>query len=348
MGTFEKLGLKQVVKTTEETLTIDSDHQIFRLLSKNELAPYREIYRFMHIGLVQVEFKPFTLRGLPESFITALRDSRNQNWKKSLIGTIHTTLAYGPVYFNAYPNLQISLQDENSLSSLMLNVKLHGYDYLPRSEVVCICYRIYYKLLHSLNPMCRMIDFKNETILIETNFGKSMVVTRRPIQWDEIDFPHEWLIEGFTGQLKDWWDNYVYTEQRDKILQAIKQEGEQHLTKNIVYTLVHNIIEHFSGRWSDNSKTIRTMLQNLRCKTLTSFRFYKDVFLSRVMELPECNSSHWKSKFIDGLPALFVERVRKTIRGDSHSINYDNYTYGKLIIACIPEGLSLCNEIKLN
>ncbi|KAG5632672.1 hypothetical protein H5410_004389 [Solanum commersonii] len=73
----------------------------------------------MHIGLVQVAFKPLTLRGLPESFIAALRDGRNHNLKKSLIGTIQTSLAYRPVYFNAYPNLQISLQDENSLSSLI-------------------------------------------------------------------------------------------------------------------------------------------------------------------------------------------------------------------------------------
>ncbi|XP_070013503.1 uncharacterized protein [Nicotiana sylvestris] len=56
------------------------------------------------------------------------------------------------------------------------------------------------------------------------------------------------------------------------------------------------------------------MLQNLRCKTLTSFRWYKDVFLSRVMELPESNSTHWKSKFIDGLPPLFAERIRKKIK----------------------------------
>ncbi|KAG5571218.1 hypothetical protein H5410_060984 [Solanum commersonii] len=63
----------------------------------------------------------------------------------------------------------------------MLNVKLHGYDYMPGTEVICICYRIYYKLLHTLNPMCKMIDLKNETTLIETNF--------------EIDFPQEWVIE---------------------------------------------------------------------------------------------------------------------------------------------------------
>ncbi|KAG5609746.1 hypothetical protein H5410_021027 [Solanum commersonii] len=153
MGTFEKLGLKQVVKTTEETITINSDHQTFRLLSENHLAPYRDIYRFMHIGLLLVAFKPLTLHGLPESFIAALIDGINHNWKKSLIGTIQTNI----------------FTDENSLSSLMLIVKLHGYDYILGAEVVCICYRIYYKLLHTLNPMCKVIDLKNETILIETN-----------------------------------------------------------------------------------------------------------------------------------------------------------------------------------
>lgn len=45
---------------------------------------------------------------------------------------------------------------------------------------------------------------------------------------------------------------------------------------------------------------------------------------------------------------LFAERVRKVLRGPSLSINYDEYTYGKLINVCTQEGLVLCNEIKLN
>ena len=36
MGTFEKLDFKQIVKTTEETITVDSDHGTFRLLSEND------------------------------------------------------------------------------------------------------------------------------------------------------------------------------------------------------------------------------------------------------------------------------------------------------------------------
>lgn len=52
------------------------------------------------------------------------------------------------------------------------------------------------------------------------------------------------------------------------------------------------------------------------------------------MELPECNSTHWKSKFIDELPPLFAERVRKTLRGTSMSIDYNQYSYGKLFSVC--------------
>uniref|UniRef100_A0A7N0V3I5 CCHC-type domain-containing protein n=1 Tax=Kalanchoe fedtschenkoi TaxID=63787 RepID=A0A7N0V3I5_KALFE len=155
------------------------------------------------------------------------------------------------------------------------------------------------------------------------------------------------ITAGFTGQLKGWWDNYLTPRNRDEILTTIKQEDGR-VIENAVYTLVINIMEHFTGRVSDNNENIRTLLQNLRYKTLTNFRWYKDAFLNRVMELPECNSSHWKSKFIDGLPHLFAERVRKTLRKDMIAIPYDTYTYGELIKTCVQEGLSLCNEIRLN
>lgn len=155
------------------------------------------------------------------------------------------------------------------------------------------------------------------------------------------------IIAGFTGQLKGWWDNYLSQDNKDNILNTIKEENGRQV-ENTVYTLIVNIIEHFTGRWSDNSEHIRTLLQNLRCRTLTSFRWYKDTFLSRVMELPKSNSSHWKSKFIYGLPPLFAERVRKNLRENKVNIPYDNYTYGKLIGTCTQEGIALCNEIKLN
>ncbi|KAJ0638829.1 hypothetical protein HanHA300_Chr00c0038g0686551 [Helianthus annuus] len=154
------------------------------------------------------------------------------------------------------------------------------------------------------------------------------------------------IAAGFTGQLKGWWDNYIGHKQ-SHIYEHIKQEGDKQVS-DAVYTLILTIIEHFTGRWSENSETIRTLLNGLRCPTLTSFKWYKDVFLSRVYELSENNSSHWKSKFIDGLPSLFAERVRKVLRGTNIQIPYDNYTYGRLIGVCVQEGLALCNELKLN
>lgn len=43
--------------------------------------------------------------------------------------------------------------------------------------------------------MCKIIDFKNETIFIEICFSKSKIINRRNIKWDEIDFPQEWVIK---------------------------------------------------------------------------------------------------------------------------------------------------------
>ncbi|MCH97278.1 hypothetical protein A2U01_0018271, partial [Trifolium medium] len=58
---------------------------------------------------------------------------------------------------------------------------------------------------------------------------------------------------------------------------------------------------------------------------------------------------HWKSKFVDGLPHLFAEKVRQSLRtnNDGININYPDLTYGQIISTCINEGLALCNDIKL-
>ncbi|XP_049392307.1 uncharacterized protein LOC125856724 [Solanum stenotomum] len=56
------------------------------------------------------------------------------------------------------------------------------------------------------------------------------------------------------------------------------------------------------------------------------------------MELLENGLEHWKAKFIDGLPLLFVERFKKTLRNSQGAIPYGAYTYGKLIGACTQEG----------
>lgn len=197
LGTFEELGFIQSVKTTEENLTMNQDDMIVKLLTYEDIHRYQYTHNYLHVGLVQIAFKPLTLQGLPESFLAVLRDGRNMNWKQSLMGIIQSSLTNGPVYFNVYPNLQLSLSDVNILDALTLNVKTNGYNYMPGSELICICYRIYYRPLKTMNPRCKRTNKpNNETILIESNFDMSKITTRKAIKWDEIDFPKNWVLEG--------------------------------------------------------------------------------------------------------------------------------------------------------
>ncbi|KAK6777782.1 hypothetical protein RDI58_024500 [Solanum bulbocastanum] len=111
------------------------------------------------------------------------------------MGSIESTVAYGPIYFTTQPNVQLSLTDANIMDALTLNVKTHGYNYALGSELIFLSYRIYFKLLSMLNLRCKLYDTSAETILVETNFARSKVTTRRPIKWEEINFPTTWTLE---------------------------------------------------------------------------------------------------------------------------------------------------------
>ncbi|KAG5601300.1 hypothetical protein H5410_032670 [Solanum commersonii] len=160
------------------------------------------------------------------------------------------------------------------------------------------------------------------------------------------------IIAGFTGQLRGWWDNYMPSDVRAAVINATAtNEGVDNLgfaliqnREDVVYTLIWTILEHFSSRFTNQYETIRSLLNGLRCRHLGEFRWYKDTYLSRVMELPENGLEFWKAKFIDGLPSLFAERVKKTLRNLQGIIPYSDFTYGKLIGACTQEGINLCND----
>ena len=87
---------------------------------------------------------------------------------------------------------------------------------------------------------------------------------------------------------------------------------------------------------------------NLRCLTLTDFKWYKDVFLSRVFQLNECHNAIWKEKFVSGLSPLFAEKVRESIRQHyNNALPYDQISYGELTQKINQTGLALCNDLKL-
>ncbi|KAG5570671.1 hypothetical protein H5410_060437 [Solanum commersonii] len=92
------------------------------------------------------------------------------------------------------------------------------------------------------------------------------------------------IIVGFTGQLRGWWDNYITLDAKAAVINAkATAVGVDNLgfalvknREDAVYTLVLTILEHFSGRFTNQYETIRSLLNGLRCRHLGEFRRYKD------------------------------------------------------------------------
>ena len=163
------------------------------------------------------------------------------------------------------------------------------------------------------------------------------------------------ITAGFSGQLKGWWDNYINPEERTSILNKkkiiVKTENNVQIQTeedDMVNTLIFTIMKHFIGDPSHFQTRSSETLINHTCPTLTDFRQYKDVFLTKVFTRTDSDNTFWKERFIAGLPKLFAHRVRNRIRVEfNNSIPYPNITYGQLINYINLEGLSLCNDLKL-
>ena len=88
-------------------------------------------------------------------------------------------------------------------------------------------------------------------------------------------------------------------------------------------------------------------MSNLRCKNLGEYRWYEDVFTTRVMHRSDCNSPFWKEKFINGLPRLFGEKVKEALSTLLGVIDYDDLTYGDISSTIRSEGIKLCKDLKI-
>ena len=67
---------------------------------------------------------------------------------------------------------------------------------------------------------------------------------------------------------------------------------------------------------------------------LQDFKWYKDMFLVKIMTRSDCSSHYWNENFVAGLPTLFAEKVRQRIR---------NLYNGRIPY----ESLAICIDLKL-
>lgn len=125
--------------------------------------------------------------------------------------------------------------------------------------------------------------------------------------------------------LRHWWDNYL--TDKDKLgihnvvthRDAIKiDKGVQTATKepieDAMATLLYCKAMYFIGEpilFQDWSLVI---LNNLHYKKLGDLKWYKDIFIAKVMTRVDCNNDFCNDKFISGLPPLFSEKVLMKIK----------------------------------
>ena len=166
----------------------------------------------------------------------------------------------------------------------------------------------------------------------------------------------ELITLGFTGKLLQWWNNCLTEVSKEDIKHAIQKDEEgtpifgESIGRDIldgVNTLIYTIMKYFVGKPSNITSRIHDQLTNLRCKTLGEYRWYEDVFTTRVMHRSDCNSPFWKEKFINGLPRLFCEKVKETLCSPLGFIDYDNLTYGDISSIIRSEGMKMCKDLKI-
>ena len=98
---------------------------------------------------------------------------------------------------------------------------------------------------------------------------------------------------------------------------------------------------------SNISPRVSGLLNILRCSTITNYRWYQDVFVSRIMLRKDCHKPYWKERFINGLPPIFAHKVIQVLMGKNDSLNFDNLTYDDIFSAIKKLGINMCNDEKL-
>ena len=144
------------------------------------------------------------------------------------------------------------------------------------------------------------------------------------------------LLIGFTGTLKFWWENFLNDEEKFYVSTSINENGEQ----DVVLKLVYAIAKHFVGDPTIFAERNYEILQNLKCRTRSDFKWYHDVFLAKLFFRPYARASFWKEKFIFGIPKALNEKVQESLREKNNgTIPYADLTYGDLKSEVKKEGL---------
>ncbi|KAH9667489.1 hypothetical protein KPL70_021057 [Citrus sinensis] len=187
-----------IIKTEERDITLSKPFETIHLFSEHSLKKLKEKnFNYIHIGLIQVGIKPLTKEGLDTSILAILRDGRFISFDDSLLSSIESSLCKGPISFDCYPNITISLKDKNILKSMILQIKTHNYNMIEGSIPVALIFKISYKaMITAFSTQHKFQSKRDETLLLQTDLSRANTVIPKPIQWKDVHLPEEWILEG--------------------------------------------------------------------------------------------------------------------------------------------------------
>ena len=107
---FESKG-DYVIETVEKDVRVHGSCMDLVIMDSNIITQHQRYYGFLHLGLIQVAFKPLTRLRLDSPILICLRDIRHKKFHDSLLAVLDSNLQSGPAYFNYFPNYTISLRD---------------------------------------------------------------------------------------------------------------------------------------------------------------------------------------------------------------------------------------------
>ncbi|KAH9679454.1 hypothetical protein KPL71_026141 [Citrus sinensis] len=187
-----------VIKTEERDITLSKPFETINLFSEKSLNKLKEKnFNYIHIGLIQIGIKPLTKEGLDTSILAVLRDGRFISFDDSLLSSIESSLCKGPISFDCYPNITLSLKDKNILKSMILQIKTHNYHMIEGSIPVALIFKISYKaMITAFSTQHKFQSKRDETLLLQTDLSRANTVIPKPIQWKDVNLPEEWILEG--------------------------------------------------------------------------------------------------------------------------------------------------------
>ena len=112
------------------------------------------------------------------------------------------------------------------------------------------------------------------------------------------------------GRLNSGGKIFLIEKERFYVSKSINKEGEQDAVTRLVYA----ITKHFIGDPNTFGERTTEILQNIRCRTLSDFKWYHDVFIATLMIRADARASFWKERFLYGLPKAFNDKVQESLR----------------------------------